>query len=113
MRIDLAHSDTPKPDANVYEGLYSALTESQRQEYIPESSKDLFLLWDELLCVTSILSRILATQYLATRTLSSHSDVDHVERELRRHYEVLDRLKASTTNPVLTLHMHHFELFLE
>ncbi|KAH6881101.1 fungal-specific transcription factor domain-containing protein [Thelonectria olida] len=113
MRIDLAHSDTPKPDANASEGLCSGLTESQRHEYIPESSKDLFLLWNELLCVTSILSRILAVQYLAMRTLSSHSDIDDLERELRGHHGHLDRLTDSATDPVLTLHMHHFELFFE
>ncbi|KAJ3464877.1 hypothetical protein MRS44_009663 [Fusarium solani] len=113
MRIDLAHSDTPKPDANASENLYSGLTESQRRRYIPEDSKDLFLLWDELLSVTSILSRILAVQHLAKRTLSIHSDVDDLERELRGHHEHLDRLKARATDPVLTLHMHHFELFFE
>lgn len=113
MRIDLEHSDTPKPDADATERLYSGLTESQRRLYIPESSKELFLLWNELLGVTSILSRILAVQHLAKRTLSSHSDVDHLDHELRGHHMYLDRLRTSATDPVLTLHMHHFELFFE
>jgi hypothetical protein len=113
MRIDLAHSDTPKPDANASESLYSGLTESQSLRYIPEGSKDLFFLWDDLLSVTSILSTILAVQHLAKRTLSDHSDVDDLECELRQHRTHLDRLKARPTDPILTLHMHHFELFFE
>src|SRR5690242_1056902 len=40
MRIDLAHSDTPKPDVNASNSLYSGLTESQRQQYIPEDLND-------------------------------------------------------------------------
>ncbi|RKK64370.1 hypothetical protein BFJ69_g16754 [Fusarium oxysporum] len=113
MRIDLAHSDTPKPDAKTSESLYSELTESQRRRYIPEDPENLFLLWDELLSVTIILSRILSVQHLAKRTLSTHSDVNDLERELRGHHKHLDCLRTRATDPVLTLHMHHFELFFE
>ncbi|TXC12391.1 hypothetical protein FocTR4_00017271 [Fusarium oxysporum f. sp. cubense] len=113
MRIDLAHADTPKPDAKASESLYSELTESQRRRYISEDPENLFLLWDELLSVTSILSRILSVQHLAKRTLSTHSDVNDLERELRGHHKHLDCLRARATDPVLTLHMHHFELFFD
>lgn len=113
MRIDLAHSDTPKPDANASETLCSGLTEAQSRRYVPEGSQDLFLLWDDLLSVTSVLSRILAVQHLAKRTLSAHSDVDALECELRQHRKRLDRLRGRATDPILTLHMHHFELFFE
>lgn len=113
MRIDLEHSDTQRPNASVSERLCSGLTEAQRQEYLPDSSHDLFLLWDELLCVTSILSRILAVQHLAKRTLFSQSDVIDLDRELRGHHGHLDYLRVDATEPVLTLHMHHFELFFE
>ncbi|CAG7562607.1 unnamed protein product [Fusarium equiseti] len=113
MRIDLAHSDTPKPDVNASKSLYSGLTESQRRQYIPEDSDDLFLLWIELLSVTSILSRILAVQHLAKRTLHTPPEVHNLERGIRGHYEHLHHVKARATHPVLTLHMHHFELFFE
>ncbi|KAI1062947.1 hypothetical protein LB507_005561 [Fusarium sp. FIESC RH6] len=113
MRINLAHSDTPKPDFNASKSLYSGLTESQRRRYIPEDSNDLFLLWDELLSVTSILSRVLAVQHLAKRTLPTPLEVDNLEREIRGHCEHLHHLKARATHHVLTLHMHHFELFFE
>ncbi|CAJ0544229.1 Ff.00g035120.m01.CDS01 [Fusarium sp. VM40] len=113
MRINLAHSDTPKPDSKASESLYTELTESQRRQYIPEDPENLFLLWDELLSVTSILSRILSVQHLAKRTLSTHSDVDDLESELRGHHKHLDYLRSRATDPVLTLHMHHFELFFE
>lgn len=113
MRIDLAHSDTPKPDTNTSKSLYSRLTESQRRQYIPEESDDLFLLWHELLSVTSILSRILAVQHLAKRTLHTPPEVHDLEREIRGHYEHLHDLKARANHPVLTLHLHHFELFFE
>ncbi|PKY05855.1 hypothetical protein P168DRAFT_310028 [Aspergillus campestris IBT 28561] len=113
MRIDLEHSDTQRPDASASERLCSGLTEAQRQEYLPDNPHDLFLLWDELLCVTSILSRILTVQHLAKRTLFSQSDVIDLDRELRGHHGHLDYLRAGATEPVLTLHMHHFELFFE
>ncbi|PLN80281.1 fungal-specific transcription factor domain-domain-containing protein [Aspergillus taichungensis] len=113
MRIDLEHSDTQRPDASASERLCSGLTEAQRKEYLPDNPHDLFLLWDQLLCVTSILSRILAVQHLAKRTLLSQSDVIDLDRELRGHHGHLDYLRASVTEPVLTLHMHHFELFFE
>lgn len=113
MRIDLEHSDTAKPDADATERLYSGLTESQRRLYIPESHKELFLLWNDLLCVTGILSQILAVQHLAKQVFPGHSDVDHLDHELRGHHMYLDRLKTSAIDPVLTLHMHHFELFFE
>ncbi|KAJ4011846.1 hypothetical protein NW752_004245 [Fusarium irregulare] len=113
MRINLAHSDTPKPDINASKSLYSGLTESQRRRYIPEDPNDLFLLWDELLSVTSILSRVLAVQHLAKRTLPYPLEVDDLERVIRGHYKHLHDLKARSTHPVLTLHMHHFELFFE
>ena len=113
MRINLAHSDTPKPDINASRSLYSGLTESQRRRYILEDPNDLFLLWDELLSVTSILSRVLAVQHLAKRTLPTPLEVDDLEREIRGHCKHLHDLKARSTHPVLTLHMHHFELFFE
>ncbi|EXL68135.1 hypothetical protein FOPG_15787 [Fusarium oxysporum f. sp. conglutinans race 2 54008] len=113
MRIDLVHADTPKPDAKASESLYSELTDSQRRRYIPQDPENLFLLWDELLSVTSILSRILSVQHLAKRTLSTHSDVNDLERELRGHHKHLDCLRAKATDRVLTLHIHHFELFFE
>ncbi|SCO26725.1 probable cutinase transcription factor 1 beta [Fusarium fujikuroi] len=113
MRINPVHADTPKPDAKASESLYSELTDSQRRRYIPEDPQSLFLLWDDLLSVTSILSRILSVQHLAKRTLSTHSEVNDLERELRNHHKHLDCLRARATDPVLTLHMYHFELFFE
>ena len=113
MRIDLEHSDTAKPHADATECLYSGLTESQRRLYISESHKELFLLWNDLLGVTGILSQILAVQHLAKQVLPAHSDVDNLDHELRGHHVYLDRLKTSAIDPVLTLHMHHFELFFE
>lgn len=113
MRIDLAHSDTPKPDVNTSDSQYSGLTDSQRQQYIPGCYKDLFLLWNELLSVSSILSRVLAVQHLAKRTLSSHSEVEDLERELRQHHKNVDRLRSRPSDPVLSVHVYHFELFYE
>ena len=117
MRIDLEHSDTAKPDADATERLYSGLTESQHRLYIPESHKELFffffLLWNDLLGVTGILSQILAVQHFANQVLPAHSDVDNLDHELRGHHVYLDRLKTSAIDPVLTLYMHHFELFFE
>ncbi|RKL28146.1 hypothetical protein BFJ72_g12606 [Fusarium proliferatum] len=85
----------------------------QRRRYIPQDPENLFLLWDDLLSVTSILSRILSVQQLAKRTLSTHSEVNDLERELRGHHKHLDCLRARATDPVLNLHMYHFELFFE
>ncbi|KAI1025287.1 hypothetical protein LB504_010020 [Fusarium proliferatum] len=113
MRINSVPADTPKPDANASESLYSELTDSQRRRYIPQDPENLFLLWDDLLSVTSILSRILSVQHLAKRTLSTHSEVNDLERELRGHHKHLDYLRAGATDPVLTLHMYHFELFFD
>ena len=113
MRINSVHADTPKPDAKASEILYSELTDSQRRRYIPQDPENLFQLWDDLLSVTSVLSRILSVQHLAKRTLLTHSEVNGLERELRGHHKHLDCLRAGATDPVLTLHMYHFELFFE
>ncbi|KAG5655121.1 hypothetical protein KAF25_001894 [Fusarium avenaceum] len=111
MRINLAHSDTPKPDAKASESLYSELTESQRRRYIPEDPENLFLLWEELLSVTTILSRILSVQHLAKRTLSTHSESLGNQRAIGHDKESQDWLlsiekkvtaAATNTNNVLS-----------
>ncbi|KAF4414861.1 fungal specific transcription factor [Fusarium acutatum] len=95
MRINLAHTDTPRPDAKASESLYSELTDSQRRRYMPQDPENLFLLWDDLLSVTSILSKILSVQQLAKRTLSTHSDSLGNQRSVARDRESQDWLLSA------------------
>lgn len=113
MRINLADCNTPMPDANDSDELLARVSESTREKYLPERTRDLSELWTELLHLTVSLSDILSWQHQVERTRPSRTELEHAECQIRAYYCRNDHSTTRSQSRIVSLHTHHLELYLE
>ncbi|KAJ5517122.1 Transcription factor [Penicillium freii] len=74
------------PDRNDSSSLLAGIPESIQQKYLPKGTRDLAKLWTELLALTVSLAKILLWQNRAERTLSSRSEIQRMDDNIRQYY---------------------------
>ncbi|KAM5357369.1 hypothetical protein ACJZ2D_016332 [Fusarium nematophilum] len=112
-RLDLAYSNTLKPDAQGFDEAWEKLSSSVRQTYLPSQMKTLVPLWRDLLDITTLQSEVLSVQHKVPPVRQSTPEVERIETKLRSFERKLSEMEDCSTDNILLLHVYHAELFLD
>lgn len=108
MRINFDDCDTEMPTATNYELTAEALHTVQTK-YLPAEMNRLSQLWVDLLKLTVVLAKVISTYYRA-RNIIQIGPSDAIEQQILACCQFQNGFEQSN-DPVLNLHVLHFELY--